>query len=89
MEKCKKCLLLEAGERVTYEELMQYVATLSSDVLVNEETYQKRILYCKECDSLIAGMCLKCGCYVEIRARLRNADCPDYNHRRWSSYETV
>ena len=28
MQKCKKCLLLEAGESVTYGEIMQYVSTL-------------------------------------------------------------
>lgn len=36
MAKCKKCLLLEAGERVTYSEIMDYVATLDKHDLADE-----------------------------------------------------
>jgi hypothetical protein len=81
--KCKKCLLLEAGEKVTYEEIMQFVAGLDKAELADESVIASRLAQCKECDNLISGMCLKCGCYVEIRARLKNSDCPDYDKRRW------
>lgn len=80
---CKKCLLYEAGERVTYEEIMKYVATLDKNDLVEDSVYQKRIDYCKSCDYLISGMCRKCGCYVEVRARLKNQSCPNYDNRKW------
>ncbi len=83
MEKCKKCLLLEAGERVTYSEIMLYVSTLDKVLLVDKKLLDKRLSECKRCDNLISGMCLKCGCYVEVRARLKSADCPDENNKRW------
>ena len=39
MAKCKKCLLLEAGERVTYSEIMDYVATLDKHDLADESLF--------------------------------------------------
>ena len=83
MAKCKKCLLLETGERVTYSEIMDYVATLDKHDLADESLFKKRISFCRECENLLSGMCLKCGCYVEVRARLKKADCPNYNNRKW------
>lgn len=80
---CKKCLLLEAGESVTYDEIMQYVNSLDKKLLANKEAFEKRISRCKDCDNLISGMCLKCGCYVEVRARLKDSDCPDADNRKW------
>lgn len=83
MQNCKKCLLLEAGERVTYDEIMRYVATLDKNELITDDIYSQRIDICKTCDNLLSGMCVKCGCYVEVRARLKNADCPDFDNKRW------
>jgi len=81
--KCKKCLLLEAGEKVTYNEIMQYISSLDKSELTDIKTAQKRLDKCKSCDELISGMCLKCGCYVEIRARLKNSVCPNADNRKW------
>ena len=36
---------------------------------------------CKECDKLNAGTCLSCGCYVEIRAAMKQSKCPN---RKWA-----
>lgn len=80
---CKRCLLLESGEGVTYKEIMEYVSTIPNDDIVDLEIFNKRIEHCRNCDNLISGMCRKCGCYVEVRARLKKADCPDYNNRKW------
>ena len=73
---CKKCLLLEAGESVTYSEIMSYLETIK-DKLINEKEALKRLEECKKCNSLISGMCRKCGCYAEVRARLESGVCPD------------
>ncbi len=80
---CKKCLLLEAGEKVTYSEIMAVVDTYDKNDLVDEITLSARLNFCKKCDFLIAGMCRKCGCYVEIRARLKNQSCPNYDNKKW------
>ena len=83
MNKCKKCLLLEAGEKAAYEEIKRYVDTLDKNELVKETVFEERLKKCKSCDNLISGMCLKCGCYVEVRARLMDTECPDENSKRW------
>ena len=80
---CKKCLLREAGEKKSYESVTSYLDSLSSDIKVDDIEYSKRIKQCKKCEYLISGMCLKCGCYVEIRARLKNKSCADYDNRKW------
>lgn len=80
---CKKCLLYESGENVTYEEIMKYISTLDTDTLVNDDVLNKRLSECKKCDNLLSGMCIKCGCYVEVRARLIDSNCPNYNNRKW------
>lgn len=75
MKNCKRCLLREAGETVTYEEISAYLDSIK-ETLTDEITAEKRLEHCKLCESLISGMCLKCGCYVEVRARLREGECP-------------
>lgn len=80
---CKKCLLLEAGENQSFEEVRDYIHNLDDSLKVSDEIYKKRLSYCKACDHLISGMCLKCGCYVEIRAVLKNKSCPDFDNRKW------
>lgn len=80
---CKKCLLLEAGENAAYQTVSDYLDTLDKSLLADDEIYQKRLLLCKSCDFLISGMCRKCGCYVEIRAALKDKGCPDYDKKKW------
>lgn len=83
LRECKRCLLYEMAESVTYNEIMNYVATLDKNDLVSDNEFQNRISHCKSCDELISGMCRKCGCYVEVRARLKNQNCPNYDNRKW------
>ncbi len=80
---CKKCLLLEAGENVTYDEIMAYISTIDQSDMVDNSIYEQRLAFCKECEQLISGMCRKCGCYVEIRARMNDQHCPNYDNRKW------
>jgi predicted Zn-ribbon and HTH transcriptional regulator len=80
---CKRCLLLEAGEDVTYDEIMAYVATIDINELATDDVIDNRLDKCKSCDYLISGMCRKCGCYVEVRARMKNSSCPDFDDRKW------
>ena len=82
-EKCKKCLLHEAGENKSYENVKAYLDNLSPDERVNDGVYKMRLEECKKCENLISGMCLKCGCYAEIRAALKNKSCADYDSKKW------
>ena len=83
MTVCKKCLLLEAGEEKSFIGVIDYIDTIDNSLKVNDDLYLKRLSFCKECDNLISGMCLKCGCYVEIRAVFRNKSCPDFDDKKW------
>ena len=81
--KCKRCLLLEAGEKASYKTVSDYIDNLDDSLKVDEKQYKLRLEKCKNCDYLISGMCLKCGCYVEIRALLKDKHCACYDNRLW------
>lgn len=55
--------------------LRDYIDRIDEDLKVSEETYEKRLEACKECDYLLNGMCTKCGCYVELRAVMKKNSC--------------
>ena len=80
---CKKCLLLEAGENAVFQTVSDYLNTLDTSLMVNNTLYSKRLSFCKDCEHLISGMCRKCGCYVEIRAALKDKSCPDFDNKKW------
>lgn len=81
--KCKRCLLLEAGEVKSFETVRDYLENLDNELKVDDFLYDKRLAYCRDCDELISGMCLKCGCYVEIRAALKGKSCPNIENVKW------
>lgn len=78
MEKreCRKCLLLMSGEEDNYRLVKQHVEKIRLEDKAPDELYMNRLEYCKECEQLISGTCLKCGCYVEFRAAFLNKKCP-------------
>lgn len=80
---CKKCLLLEAGEDAAFRTVSDYLKTLDKALIVDDDLYSERLSYCKNCDYLISGMCRKCGCYVEIRAALKDKGCPYFDCKKW------
>lgn len=80
---CKKCLLLEAGEKAAYNNVKDYISTLDDSEKADDKIYVKRLALCKKCDCLLAGMCLKCGCYVEIRCAILHKTCPNADNRMW------
>ncbi len=80
---CKKCLLLEAGNRGAHEKIRELIDDIDDDLRANDLLYNKRISICQNCESLISGMCLKCGCYVELRAAYKNKSCPNYGSEKW------
>ncbi|RKM61425.1 hypothetical protein D6855_05900 [Butyrivibrio sp. CB08] len=74
---CKRCLLFEmAGKDDVIAQVEKTRQLMSDDERSSDEEYKKRLALCKECDKLIDATCLKCGCYVEIRALSKRAHCP-------------
>ncbi|MGN1420062.1 MAG: DUF6171 family protein [Eubacterium sp.] len=85
-EVCKRCLLLQSGEADVYETVKDYIDNLEDELKVSVDEYNRRLSFCRKCDFLISGMCLKCGCYVEIRAVLKEKSCPDANNVKWTAF---
>ena len=76
-EKCKICLIRDMAEKAdVYEYVKKTRAMLSEADSASDELYEQRLDVCRGCDSLLAGTCQKCGCYVEIRAAARASKCP-------------
>lgn len=73
---CKKCLLSELNDSDIKKEIMDMVGKIPDKDKVGADTYKSRLDVCRQCDDLIEGTCLKCGCYVELRAIMKRSKCP-------------
>lgn len=80
---CKKCLLYESAEADILDEIKSKIKGLPSQERADEELYSHRLSLCRQCDNLISGVCMKCGCYVEFRAAFIKQKCPDSKGRKW------
>jgi hypothetical protein len=80
---CKKCLLFESAEGQTLNLIKEKIEKISPEEKVSNEVYLERLSFCKECEQLVSGTCLKCGCYVEFRAAFKKQKCPDASNRKW------
>lgn len=83
MKECKRCLLRESAENDTFENIRGRIDKLRPEEKADEELYERRLNACRECDHLISGICMKCGCYVEFRAAFRQMKCPNVSDRKW------
>ena len=75
-EKCRRCLLRESGSEDILAEVKRCVERIKSEEKTEDGVYSERLKRCSECEFLISGTCLKCGCYVELRAAYKNNCCP-------------
>lgn len=82
-EPCKRCLLRQAAEEDTYRDIQARIGRLSPEEKAEEALYRHRLEACTECDQLLSGVCMKCGCYVEFRAAFKTMKCPNVKARRW------
>lgn len=83
VKECKRCLLREAAELDTLADIQGKLEKLSPGERADEELYNRRLETCRECDHLIGGVCMKCGCYVEFRAGFKKMKCPNVAGRKW------
>ncbi len=84
---CTRCLLKDYSKEVYDRLITEGLKALppedlvpddvsSAEDLVPDDVSSARLCICKECEKLNQGTCLACGCYVEIRAALKNGKCP-------------
>ena len=82
-EPCKGC---SASVHVTDEQIRRMLAKLELKPFdcVSDAQYQERLKACGSCASLQYGTtCAHCGCFVQIRAKLRDKHCPLPGLSRW------
>lgn len=79
---CRRCLTVDMDEKEYFANLHTYIANLDTDIKADQETYEKRLAVCKQCDLLADGMCRACGCFVELRAAIGKNSCP---YGKWKS----
>lgn len=65
-----------ADQAKEFQNIRDYIDNLDVDIKSPDVLYEERLSICKECDMLLAGMCRKCGCYVELRAAVTKNYCP-------------
>lgn len=74
---CRKCLLDKVFEEDEYRNMQEYISNIDMHIRTDEEEYKNRLDICKKCDNLVNGMCKICGCFVEVRAAVKNNHCPN------------
>ncbi len=72
---CTRCLLRDMID-ADMAMIEKYKSALKPADTVSDEVYEKRLDVCKSCANLNEGTCMKCGCYVELRASAKVSHCP-------------
>ena len=73
---CTRCLLDAAGNADMSELIKERIAALPSEERAEVFEYRRRLEVCLKCEALSKGVCVKCGCFVELRAARRSNRCP-------------
>ena len=71
---CRKCLLEDMDENDFLRDMRSHIAAYPADKRVSEDEYH--------CEKLVDGMCVLCGCYVELRALKIGMRCADID-KKW------
>ncbi len=79
---CRRCLLEESGNIDLAKAVKERIAVIPENLRADGNVYKKRLEICRSCVFLNAGTCVKCGCYVEIRAAGIDGYCP-HEKRFW------
>lgn len=72
---CKKCLLKDYPNAEYFTHLYEYINSLDEDIKVDDTEYERRLNLCVLCPEYYQGMCRVCGCFVELRAAIRENIC--------------
>ena len=83
MKECKRCLLREAAEEDVFAAVKAGIGRIPEKDRADAALYERRLDACRKCDFLLSGMCVKCGCYVELRAAFKKSNCPDAKGKKW------
>ena len=75
---CRRCLLEDMpDEAALIQNIRELIELLPAEKRAAEDVRLERLALCRQCDRLQNGMCVLCGCYVELRAAKAHMKCPD------------
>ncbi len=77
---CRRCFLLKSGKQDILADIQSRIERITPDQKTDSNEYHLRLVACGECEYLIDGVCLKCGCYPEFRAAFNKNRCPN---KKW------
>jgi len=81
---CKGCRNDAEDPRQAIDRFVDRLERSGSVPLASADVYRQRLDACGSCECLQNGhTCSRCGCYVEVRARLADSDCPYPYASRW------
>ena len=84
MAVCKRCGLKTVLTADDVEKAVEQVRVMKGIKLADDETYNKRLSICRECDKLEYGCtCMLCGCIVNVRAVMADGKCPYPKKSKW------
>lgn len=75
---CPRCFDDPALDGELLKNAVEYAMSLAQEVCVEQEEYERRLGLCQACAWLKNGVCMKCGCFVIVRARRKGKACPLY-----------
>ena len=80
---CRRCLLEDMpDEAALAKSIRELIELLPEEKRALADVTAQRLAVCRECDHLQNGMCMLCGCYVELRAAKVHMKCP-YVPGKW------
>ena len=75
---CRRCLLEDMpDEAALAKSIRELIDLLPEEKRASAEETARRLTLCRGCDHLQNGMCVLCGCYVELRAAKARMRCPN------------
>ncbi|MCQ2476359.1 MAG: DUF6171 family protein [Clostridia bacterium] len=72
--------MLKSGKQDIFADIQSRIERIPQDQKTDSNEYHLRLVACGECEYLIDGVCLKCGCYPEFRAAFSKNRCPN---KKW------
>ncbi|MCL2203755.1 MAG: DUF6171 family protein [Defluviitaleaceae bacterium] len=68
LKPCPRCLVADTHRAELSATIQDYIKNIPPEHKTTPAVYIERLNICKKCDHLLDGMCVLCGCYVELRA---------------------
>ncbi len=77
MRRCKACEYTSEIHKKTVEAEVERLSKMKGLRLCGDGEKQRRLEICSNCAHLdINGVCMMCGCYVQLRALPQSGHCP-------------